>query len=151
MQTNKNIQAERPDKRKNVSDPYYSNERPDEGTDLGAIKVHHGVMAVIARTAALKVPGVVEMSGSFADGIASMISRNTGERGVRVDLQGQQVNLEVNIVVAYGAKIPQVAWSVQNEVRQAIEDMTGKKVGAVDVVIQGVKLPMEKVEQGGKK
>jgi len=143
MQMNKELQNERPDKKKNISDPYYSNERSDEGTDLGAIKVHHGVMAVIARTAALKVPGVVEMSGSFADGIASMINRNTGERGVRVDLQGRQVDIEVNIVVAYGAKIPQVAWAVQNEVRRAIEDMTGKKVGVVDVVVQGVKASLE--------
>jgi uncharacterized alkaline shock family protein YloU len=150
MQTNQEPQGGRPDGKKTVSDPYYSNERPDEGSDLGAIKVHHGVMAVIARTAALKVPGVMEMSGSFADGIASMITRNTGERGVRVDLQGQRVDIEVNIVVAYGAKIPQVAWAVQNEVRRAIEDMTGKKVGAVDVVIQGVKLPLETIEQGGK-
>jgi len=131
------------DKKKNFADPYFGNDRPDEGSDLGAIMVHHGVIAVIARIAALKVPGVVEMSGSFTDGIANMIGRNSGERGVRVDLQGQKVDLEVNLVIEYGAKIPQVAWAVQNEVRRAIEDMTGKKVGTVDVLIQGVRMPLE--------
>jgi len=67
-----------------------------------------------------------------------------------VDMQGQKVDLEVNVVIEYGAKIPQVAWAVQNEVRRAIEEMTGKKVGAVNVLIQGVKMPSETKEQGGK-
>lgn len=132
-----------PDKKKNFTDPYFGSDRTDEGSDLGAIMVHHGVIAVIARIAALKVPGVVDMSGSFTDGIANMIGRNTGERGVRVDMQGQKVDLEVNIVVEYGAKIPQVAWAVQNEVRRAIEEMTGKKVGAVNVLIQSVRMSSE--------
>ena len=143
MQTRSASQVEHVDKKKNVADPYFGNERPEEGSDLGAIMVHHGVIAVIARIAALKVPGVVEMSGSFTDGIANMIGRNSVERGVRVDLQGQKVDLEVNVVIEYGAKIPQVAWAVQNEVRRAIEEMTGKKVGAVNVLIQGVKMPSE--------
>ncbi len=151
MQTKNNFQPERADKKKNFADPYFGNDRPDEGSDLGAIMVHHGVIAVIARIAALKVPGVVEMNGSFTDGIANMIGRNSSERGVRVDLQGQKVHLEVNVVIEYGAKIPQVAWAVQNEVRRAIEDMTGKKVGVVDVLVQGVKMPSETKEQGGVK
>jgi len=134
------------DKKKNFADPYYANDRPEEGSDLGAIMVHHGVIAVIARTAALKVPGVAAMSGSLADGIANianMIGRNTGERGVSVKMQGQKVDVEINIVIEYGAKIPEVAWAVQNEVRRAIEDMTGKQVGTIDVVVQDVRLPLE--------
>ena len=70
MQTKNGSQVERSDKKKNFADPYFSNGRTDEGSDLGAIMVHHGVIAVIARIAALKVPGVVEMSVSFTDGIA---------------------------------------------------------------------------------
>jgi len=125
----------------------YSDERPGEGSDLGAIMVHEGVIAVIARAAALKVAGVAEMSGSFAEGIVNMIGRNAEERGVKVEVQGQKVNIELNLIIAYGAKIPQVAWKVQNEVRRAIEDMTGKKVGTVDIVVQGVRLPSETKQQ----
>ena len=146
MQTKNGSQIERQDKKRNFADPYYVKDRADEGSDLGAIMVHHGVIAAIARTAALKVPGVVEMSGSFADGIANianMIGRNSGERGVNVRMQDQKVNLEVNVVIEYGARIPDVAWGVQNEVRRAVEEMTGKQVGTVDVVVQGVRLPSE--------
>lgn len=150
MQTKNDPLTDRQEKKKNLADPYFSDDRTNEGSDLGAIMVHHGVIAIIARIAALKVPGVVEMSTSFADGIANMIGRNSGERGVKVNLQGQNVDVELNIVVEYGAKIPRVAWAVQNEVRRAIEEMTGKKVGTIDVLVQGVRLPLETKEQGGK-
>lgn len=144
--------GEQQDKKKNFADPYYTDDRADEGSDLGAIMVHHGVIAVIARIAALKVPGVVAMSGSFVDGIANianMIGRNSGERGVSVKLQDQKVNVELNVVIEYGARIPDVAWAVQNEVRRTIEEMTGKQVGAIDVVVQDVRLPLETKSAAG--
>ncbi|MBI2437515.1 MAG: Asp23/Gls24 family envelope stress response protein [Lentisphaerae bacterium] len=116
-------------------------EHGEEGTDLGAIRIHNSVIATIARVAALKVPGVVELSGSFAEGLASMVSKASFDRGIRVDIADQKINLECHIVIAFGVRITQVAWRIQNEVRKAIEDMTGKKVGAINVIIQGVKTP----------
>jgi uncharacterized alkaline shock family protein YloU len=125
-------------------------ERSDEGTELGAVKVHRDVIAAIARLAALKVPGVVDMSGSFTDGLASMLSKNTEDRGIKVDLEGHSVSVELNIVVEYGVRIPQVAWRIQNEVARAIEEMTGNKVKAVDVVVKGIKcLPDKPPSAGG--
>jgi len=52
-----------------------SEEHGEDGTELGAIRVHNSVIAAIARLATLKVPGVVEMSGSFAEGLASMVGK----------------------------------------------------------------------------
>lgn len=141
------MQAGRQEKKKSMPDSYFPDERTEEGSDLGAIMVHHGVIAVIARIAALKVPGVVETSSSFADGIANIINRNSGERGVKVEMEDQKVNIELNIVIEYGTRIPQVAWAVQNEVRRTLEEMTGKKVGTINVVVQGVRLPLETKKQ----
>ena len=113
----------------------------EDGTELGAIRVHNSVIAAIARLAALKVPGVVEMSGSFAEGLASMVGKASFDRGIKVDMDDQKVNLDLHIVIAFGVRIPQVAWRIQNDVRKAIEDMTGKKIGLINVIVQGVKLP----------
>ena len=135
-------------KRTGEADAESSDDRADEGTELGAIHVHHGVIAVIARLATLKVPGVVGMSGSFSDGIASMIGKDADDRGIKVHVEGQGVSVELNIVIEYGVRIPQVAWRIQNDVRHAIEDMTGKKVKAVDVVIQGVNCLSETKQEG---
>ena len=118
-----------------------SEEHGEDGTELGAIRVHNSVIAAIARLAALKVPGVVEMSGSFAEGLASMVGKASFDRGIKVDMEDQKVNLDLHIVIAFGVRIPQVAWRIQNDVRKAIEDMTGKKIGLINVIVQGVKLP----------
>ena len=118
-----------------------SEEHGEDGTELGAIRVHNSVIAAIARLAALKVPGVVEMSGSFAEGLASMVSKASFDRGIKVDMEDQKINLDLHIVIAFGVRIPQVAWRIQNDVRKAIEDMTGKKIGQINVIVQGVKMP----------
>ena len=116
-------------------------EHGEEGTELGAIRIHNSVIAAIARLAALKVPGVVEMSGSFAEGLASMMSKSSFDRGIKVNMEDQKISLDLHIVIAFGIRIPQVAWRIQNDVRKAIEDMTGKKIGQINVIVQGVKLP----------
>ena len=116
-------------------------EHCEDGTELGAISIHNSVIATIARQAALKVPGVVEMSGSFTEGLASMVGKASFDRGIKVDMEDQKINVDLHIVIAFGVRIPQVAWSIQNDVRKAIEDMTGKKVGLVNVIVQGAKQP----------
>ena len=118
-------------------------EHLEEGTDLGAIQFHNNVIAFIARLSALKVPGVVEMSGSLVDGIAGMIGKKSSDRGIRVDLEENTVAIELHVVLEYGVRIPQVAWQIQNEVRQAVSQMTGKNVKSVNVVVQSVRLPEE--------
>jgi uncharacterized alkaline shock family protein YloU len=121
--------------------PEVSSEHLEEGTDLGSIRIHNHVIAVIARLAAMKVPGVVEMSGSLVDGLAGVIGKKPKDRGIRVDLEENNVVLELNVVLDYGVAIPNVAWQLQNDVRQAVEQMTGKNVRAVNVVVQGVRIP----------
>jgi uncharacterized alkaline shock family protein YloU len=124
----------------------------DEGTELGAVQIHNNVIATIARLAALKVAGVAEMSGTFVDGLAGMIGRKQTDRGIRVELTDGSVAIDLHVVLEFGVRIPQVAWQVQNEVRQAIEQMTGKAVKAVNVIVQSMRFPGENAgvaEEGG--
>ena len=116
-------------------------DRPDEENDLGLIHIHNGVIAVIARMAAVKVPGVVDLIGSIVDGIAGIVGRKPNDRGVHVELVENGIVLELNLVVEYGVNIPKVAWQVQTEVRQAVEQMTGKPVKGVNVVVQNIQVP----------
>ncbi|MFH1477421.1 MAG: Asp23/Gls24 family envelope stress response protein [Verrucomicrobiota bacterium] len=124
-----------------TTDQDASEERGEDGTELGAIRVHNSVIAAIARLAALKVPGVVEMSGSFTEGLASMVGKASFDHGIKVNMEDQKLNLDLHVVISFGVRIPQVAWRIQNDVRKAIEDMTGKKIGQINVIVQGVRLP----------
>ena len=123
----------------------------EEGNELGSVQIHNHVIATIARLAALKVPGVVELSGNIVDGIAGFIGRKASDRGIQVDIQDNAVVLELHVILEYGVRIPQVSWQIQNEVRQAVSQMTGKSVRAVNVVVQTLKFPGEQAtpEEGG--
>lgn len=117
-------------------------EPAESAADLSAVQVHNSVIAGIARIAALNVPGVSELSAGFAEGFATVFgTKKASERGVRIEHDGDFVSIHVHVVVEYGVRIPHVAWQVQNEVRRAVEQMTGKSVHNVRVLVQGVKLP----------
>lgn len=123
-------------------------EHVENGTDLGSVQIHNSVIAAIARVAALKIPGVVEMSGGLVDGLAGMIGKKTSDRGIRVEHEDATVSLELHVVLDYGTRIPHVAWQIQTEVRSAVEKMTGKPVKAVNVIVQGVRLPAAEKNSG---
>ena len=115
----------------------------ENDTELGSVQIHNNVIATIARLAAIKVPGVYEMSGGIVDDLAGMIRKKSGDRGIRVDFEESGVVIQIHVILEYGIRIPHVAWQLQTEVRQAVEQMTGKHVKAVQVIVQGVKLPTE--------
>lgn len=114
-------------------------ETAEELVEHGEIKIHHQVIATIARLAALKVPGVAGLASSFSQGLFRAFGKPTENPGIRVVLEEDGVIIDVYLVVQMGVRIPQVAWRVQSDVRQAVEQMTGKNVKAVNVVVQGLR------------
>lgn len=121
--------------------PDLTGEHLENGTELGNVQIHQSVIATIARLTAMKIPGVVEMSGGLVDGLAGMIGKKSVDRGIRVEFEENSVTIELHVIMEYGVRIPHVAWKIQTEIRQAVEQMTGKPVKAVQVVVQGVRLP----------
>ncbi len=121
--------------------PELSPEHVENSNELGTVQIHNSVIAAITREASLKIAGVLELPGGLVDGLAGMIGKKSGDRGIRVEFEDAAVAIEVHVVLAYGVRIPHVAWQIQTEVRKAVEQMTGKPVKAVNVVIQGVRVP----------
>ena len=104
------------------------------------IKIADDVISVIAGVAVSEVPGVAQMSGGFAGGISEVLSgKKNLAKGIKVDSGEKETKIDVNIIVEYGARIPDVAFEIQNKVKKAVENMTGLKVVEVNVHIQGVK------------
>ena len=108
------------------------------------IKIANDVVAVIAGVAISEVPGVASMSGGFAGGITEVLSgRKNLSKGVKVEADEKEVKIDVNIIVEYGSRIPDVAFEIQNRVKKSVENMTGLKVSEVNVHEQGVKTERE--------
>ena len=129
--------------------PVPSDSHIEEGTDLGSIRIHNNVISVIARLAARRVPGVVDLSGNLVDDLAGMIGKKSSDRGIRIEIEEDAVFIDVYVTLEYGVTIPQTAWQIQNDIREAVQDMTGKTVRAVNVIVQGIRVPeSEQSEEG---
>ncbi len=104
------------------------------------IEISNDVVAVIAGMAASEVSGVAEMSGGFAGGISEVFSgKKNLAKGIKVEtLDNKETRIDVNIIVEYGARIPDVAFEIQKRVKKSVENMTGLKVLEVNVHVQGV-------------
>ena len=111
------------------------------------IKIADDVIAVIAGAAASEVPGVASMAGGFAKGISEVFSgKKNFAKGIKVEAGEKETKIDVNIIVEYGVRIPDVAFEIQNKVKKAVEGMTGLKVVEVNVHIQGVNTGAESTE-----
>ncbi len=110
------------------------------------INIAEEVITTIAGIAVSDIPGVAEMAGGIAGGISEVLSgKKNLSKGIKAEIDGNNVKVDVNIIVNYGIRIPDVAFDIQNKVKNAIETMTGLKVGEVNVHVQGVNI--EKTEE----
>lgn len=108
------------------------------------IKISNDTIATYAGIAVSEVNGVYGMAGTFA-GITEAISgKKNFAKGIKVDVEEQKVKIDVNIIVEYGARIPDVAFDIQTRVKKSVEAMTGLKVLEVNVNVQGVHAINEK-------
>jgi len=112
------------------------------------IQIADEVVSVIAGKAVSEVSGVAGMAGGFAGGISEVLSgKKNLSKGIKVDVTEKQVKVDVNIIVEYGVRIPDVAFEIQNRVKKAVEAMTGLKVLNVNVHVQGIRTIEEKQEE----
>ncbi|MGB9680384.1 MAG: Asp23/Gls24 family envelope stress response protein [Thermoanaerobacteraceae bacterium] len=115
----------------------------DEKQEFGTIKISEEVVSTIAGLAATEVPGVAGMSGGVVNGLSEMLGRKNLSKGVKVVVGDKEASVDLFLIVDYGVRIPEVAWNVQESVKNSIETMTGLKVVEVNIHIQGVRMEKE--------
>jgi len=118
------------------------------GSEYGQISINNNVIAIIAHETAKKVPGVVELQGSLADDLAGMIGKKSKDKGIRIEKENEELlTIDLTVVLEFGVRIPDICVQLQSSVKEAVEDMTGQQVYAVNIVVQGIRNPKAKVEE----
>ena len=139
-----------------MSDENKENEKKEEIVELDeeikteddGIKISDDVVSVIAGVAVSEVSGVAGMAGGFAGGISEVFSgKKNLAKGIKTEINEKNVKIDLNIIVEYGSRIPDVAFEIQNRVKKAVESMTGLKVEEVNVHVQGVNTDTANTEQ----
>ena len=133
--------------KENIQDENKKEETENKENKENGIEISNDVIAVIAGVAVSEVQGVASMSGGFAGGITEVLSgKKNMAKGIKVDKTENTAKIDVNIIVEYGSRIPDVAFEIQNRVKKSVESMTGFKVEEVNVHVQGVDTNISKSE-----
>ena len=111
---------------------------PEESTPLGEVRIAEDVIAHLAVKALQGVEGVQAAAPGFS---AQLGLGRKPSGGVRISLgEGTppEIGVDTFINTRYGLRIPDVAWNVQEVVKNQLEAFTGYRVKAVNVFVQGV-------------
>ncbi|MEG1441145.1 MAG: Asp23/Gls24 family envelope stress response protein [Oscillospiraceae bacterium] len=114
-----------------------------EMLENGTVNISDDVVSIIASLAVNSIKGVVGMVSSISGGFAELLGKKNLAKGVKVTVSENKVTLDLAIIVEYGAKIPDVAWEIQEKVKNEVESMTGLTVAAVNVSVEGVNVTKE--------
>ena len=109
----------------------------------GSINISEEVIAAIAVGAVRDVEGVSGMMTNLGGSVTDLVTKKNaqkGTKGVKIDMTGTALVLDVYLTVKFGTPIPEMAENAQKAVISAVEAMTGCSVGAVNVHVGGVTL-----------
>ena len=110
----------------------------------GQITYANDVIATIVSVATAEVDGISGIAGGGS--LSGILAKGKAPRGVRVDMNGEDVKVDVSVTVDYGMPIQKVGRNAQENVRKSIESMTGLHVNQVDLHVVGVSFEKENQE-----
>lgn len=108
----------------------------EEENEDGCIKISENVIAAVVRKYTLEVDGVLRLAPQSIGGtLAGMVKRNY-DRNMVVEMDDDSARISVTLVMRFGVRIPEVAQMVQDVIRSRVEELTGKHVSRVNVIVQ---------------
>jgi uncharacterized alkaline shock family protein YloU len=112
----------------------------EETTSLGGIHISPSAVAAIAYHATLQSYGVVGLAPkNIAEGLAQTITHEPA-RGISVRYDGENIDIDIYIIVEYGTRINSVADSVANTVKFNVEKALGMPIHEINVHVAGMRV-----------
>ncbi|MEH6906597.1 Asp23/Gls24 family envelope stress response protein [Neobacillus drentensis] len=116
------------------------------GNGHGKVEIAPEVIEVIAGIAASEVEGVAAMRGNFATGVVERLGKKNHGKGVKVELTESGIKVDVYCMMKFGISIPSVAGKVQDNIRQALLNMTALDAEEVNIHVVGIQFENHKNE-----
>ena len=112
--------------------------------EKGSINISEDVVAVVVAAAAVEVEGVHGLFFAHGRELTNMLSKKGLSRGVKLHIDGDDVSVDVYVMVEMGYSVSEVGLEVQKGVISAVEAAVGVTISAVNVHICGVSLKKNK-------
>ena len=111
-----------------------------DNENCGTVQIADDVVAMIAGIAATEIDGVSAMAGNITNELMSKVGVKKLTKGVRVEVIGKKVVVDLAVTMKYGYNIPATSKKVQAKDKNAIETMTGLTVEYVNVRIAAIQV-----------
>ena len=112
-----------------------------EVTRLGHIHISPQAVATIASLAVMESYGVVGMTNkNLAGDLAEILQRDHWRRGVEVNLDGDEIVIDLYVILEYGLRLSEVAHNIMESVKYSVEKALGTPVGEINVHIRSVRI-----------
>jgi uncharacterized alkaline shock family protein YloU len=115
--------------------------------EYGNVNISDDVIEIISTIAAQEIKGVSGLSGTFTEDLGELFGKKNYKKGVAVEIEKNKVKIDLNVIVDFGVKIPEVAYEIQEAVKKSVESMTGLKVMEANIHVQGVNMKQEKADE----
>ncbi len=112
----------------------------EDNTALGGIHISPAAVATVAYHATLQSYGVVGLAPkSIAEGLALTITREPA-KGISVRYDGENIDIDIYVIIEYGTRITSVADSVANTVKFQVERALGMPVHEINIHVAGLRV-----------
>ncbi len=110
-------------------------------TEIGTITIAEDLIANIAGYAAVENYGIVGMnSKKAADAFVELFGMDNQKKGVKVNVDGAQIDIDLYVTLEYGVSLPAVAENTKSNVKYRVEEMTGLTVRCVNIHVEGIRV-----------
>lgn len=116
--------------------------------ELGKLKISAESIGAMIPPVVSGVSGVVALGGGRVDGWGEMMGVRKTARGVKVALKDEGILIDIHIIARFGCRIPEVAREIQLETKKMVEEMTGQRVIAVNVIVAGIDVGSSGEDEG---
>ena len=117
-------------------------------TDLGEINITKETIRSIVSLNLADVKGVVGNRKSIIKEITDMlrgdVSKNETEeadRNLKVEIKDNKPLINLYIIIKYGVRIPDIAWDIQNRVKEVLLKKLDMEINEIDIHVQGIQFP----------
>lgn len=112
-------------------------------------KISDEVIVFCAMNAVLKTEGVHSLAFGFSENITkNLLGRETPSKGIKISQEKEGIIVDVHVNVKYNAKIPIVAWDIQENVKKDVEAITDEPIFQVNIHVQGIGFDEEESQKG---
>jgi len=124
------------------------NTSPDASTPTSGVTISDNVVAKVAAKAIAGIDGIHAVGGGSSRALAGLRG-DKGAPGISIDLHEDSVDIDITMSIVFGASVPKIAEACRAAVTEQIENITGLKGRAVNVLVNDVVFPEDQTGSGG--